>query len=200
MRALSLSRKKFLRHERLAKHEKRSYLENQEGRQVLLTLTAPADSESLSKPSFRLMYQPESCPGSVPALPGAAFLVLRGEEPVNQTLECVDCHDFEHVPESPHEHTSFPGLPELSRKEGCPCGRLFVTEWGPKGKGVTLDFKGAFGILKIPTIRGVAVACCQSQAGRKSGFFLATNVSFIRMRLCIGRVTSGCPRGPGLLV
>lgn len=91
----------------------------------------------------------------------------------------------------------FPGLPELSRKEGCPCGRLFVTEWGPKGKGVTLDFKGAFGILKIPTIRGVAVACCQSQAGRKSGFFLATNVSFIRMRLCIGRVTSGCPRGPG---
>ena len=40
---------------------------------------------------------------------GAAFLVLRGEEPVNQTLECVDCHDFEHVPESPHEHTSFSG-------------------------------------------------------------------------------------------
>ena len=76
MRALSLSRKKFLRHERLAKHEKRSYLENQEGRQVLLTLTAPADSESLSKPSFRLMYQPESCPGSVPALPGPLYICL----------------------------------------------------------------------------------------------------------------------------
>ena len=97
MRALSLSRKKFLRHERLAKHEKRSYLENQEGRQVLLTLTAPAYVPA------RVL--PRQCSSTA----GAAFLVLRGEEPVNQTLECVDCHDFEHVPESPHEHTSFSG-------------------------------------------------------------------------------------------
>ena len=92
----------------LAKHEKRSYLENQEGRQVLLTLTAPADSESLSKPSFRLglnQIQPRQCTSTA----GAAFLVLRGEEPINQTLEGVDCNDFEHVPESPHEHTSFSG-------------------------------------------------------------------------------------------
>ena len=72
------------------------------------TLTAPADSASLSKPSFRLglnQIQPRQCTSTA----GAAFLVLRGEEPINQTLEGVYCNDFEHVPESPHEHTSFSG-------------------------------------------------------------------------------------------
>lgn len=48
-------------------------------------------------------------PGSVPSTAGAAFLVPRNEEPVNQTLERVDCNDFEHVPESPHKHTPFSG-------------------------------------------------------------------------------------------
>lgn len=48
-------------------------------------------------------------PGSVPSTAGAAFLVPRGEEPINQTLERVDCNDFEHVPESPHKHTPFSG-------------------------------------------------------------------------------------------
>ena len=65
------------------------YLSKQEGRQVLLTLTAPADSESLSKPSFRLglnQIQPRQCTSTA----GAAFLVLRGEEPINQTLEGVE--------------------------------------------------------------------------------------------------------------
>ena len=48
-------------------------LKTKKGDKCCYTLTAPADSESLSKPSFRLMYQPESCPGSVPALPGPLF-------------------------------------------------------------------------------------------------------------------------------
>lgn len=49
--------------------------------------------------------QPRQCSSTA----GAAFLALHGEEPINQTLERVDCNDFEHVPESPHKHTPFPG-------------------------------------------------------------------------------------------
>lgn len=64
----------------------------------------------------------------------------------------------------------FPGLPELSRKEGCPCGRLFVTEWGLKGKSVTLDFKGAFGILKSPNHQRRFRRLCHAPHGKKSGF------------------------------
>ena len=67
----------------------------------------------------------------------------------------------------------FPGLPELSRKEGCPCGRLFVTEWGLKGKSVTLDFKAPFGILNLPNHYRRNRRLCHAPHGKKSGLFVS---------------------------
>ena len=92
-----------------------------------LTLTAPADSESLSKPSFRLglnQIQPRQCTSTA----GAAFLVLRGEEPINQTLEGVDATTSSTCQSLLMSTSPFPGLPKLDRKEGYPCEQVLMAE------------------------------------------------------------------------
>lgn len=75
---------------------------------MLVTLTAPADSESLSKPSFRLGHNQFSAPAVFPHYRGRV-LSVHVEQHINQTLESVDCDGFQYVQESPHERTSFSG-------------------------------------------------------------------------------------------